>query len=141
MVGGGMTNIKKATTNQGTTKLSDFKKEQLVTLKRIGEFKQASEANIVAILYKDPDELYDVELKLDDFSHNIWRVYFQILSDLVLLEEKSVLDDITIGLYLEKHPKLQKKYEEYGGYETIFNAKEYVEVENLDGYIDRKSVV
>lgn len=130
-----MTNIKKATTNQGATKLSDFKKEQLETLKRIGEFKQASEANIVAILYKEPDELYEIDLKLDDFSHNIWRVYFQIASDLVLLEEKNVLDDITIGLYLEKHPKLQKKYEEYGGYETIFNAKEYVRTENLDGYI------
>src|SRR5690554_1692810 len=104
-------------------KLYSFEKEQLETLKKIGEYKQASEANIVAILYKDPEKLYDSNLELDDFSHNTWRVYFQIASDLVLLEEKSVLDDITIGLYLEKHPKLQERYVEYGGYETIDNAR------------------
>lgn len=122
-------------TKKKEKKLYNFEKEQLETLKKIGEYKQASEANIVAILYKDPEKLYDSNLELDDFSHNTWRVYFQIASDLVLLEEKSVLDDITIGLYLEKHPKLQERYVEYGGYETIDNAREYVKVENLDGYI------
>ena len=122
-------------TKKKEKKLYSFEKEQLETLKKIGEYKQASEANIVAILYKDPEKLYDSNLKLDDFSHNTWRVYFQIASDLVLLEEKSVLDDITIGFYLEKHPKLQERYVEYGGYETIDNAREYVKVENLDGYI------
>jgi len=79
--------------------------------------------------------LYENNLQLKEFTNNIWRVYFQILYDLVTVEKKSVLDDITIGLYLEKHPKLKSKYEKYNGYETIINATTYVKTENLDGYI------
>jgi len=117
-------------------KITPLEQEIIKTLEKINEFKQACEANIVAIIYKDPNKLYDLDLKLEDFSNNIWRVYFQIASDLVLLENKQVLDDITIGLYLEKHPKLQKKYYEYNGYETIVNAGTYVQIENLDGYVE-----
>lgn len=47
-----------------------------------------------------------------------------------------MLDDITVGLYLEKHKKLKAKYDEYGGYDTILRAVEYVRVQNLDGYIE-----
>lgn len=42
---------------------------------------------------------------------------------------------MTVGLYLEKHPKLKEKYEDYGGYETIDKAKEYVNTSNLSGYV------
>lgn len=122
-------------TNKKTVKLTPFEVEQVGTLKKINEFKEACEANIVSILYKEPSKIFESNLKLEEFSNNIWKVYFQILNDLVILEGKSVLDDVTIGLYLEKHPKLQKKYDDYGGYETIINAGAYVKEENLDGYI------
>lgn len=46
-----------------------------------------------------------------------------------------MLDDITIGLFLEKHPKLRAKYDEYGGYNMIQNAMTYIKVENFDGYV------
>lgn len=122
-------------TTKKAIKLTPFEEEVIITLKKINEFKEACEANIVAILYKKPSGLYESNLKLDDFSNNIWRVYFQIASDIVLLEGKNVLDDVTIGLYLEKHLKLQEKYDEYKGYETIVNAGSYVKEDNLDGYI------
>ena len=115
--------------------LTPFEKEMIDTAKQILEFKMAAEANIVAILYKAPDELYNTNLTLEDFSVNTWRVFFQIAHDLVLVEKKNVLDDMTVGLYLEKHHKLKAKYEEYGGYDTISSAMGYVQVENLDGYI------
>ena len=51
------------------------------------------------------------------------------------MKRKNALDDITVGLYLEKHPKLRSKYEEYGGYDTIVSASAYVNTENLYGYI------
>ena len=72
---------------------------------------------------------------MKEISNNIWRVYFQIASDIVLLENKNVLDEITVGLYLEKHSKLKAKYDEYYGYKTIVNAGAYVKVENFDGYV------
>ena len=66
-------------------------------------------------------------------------MYWQIAYDIVIKEKKAILDDITIGLYLEKHPKLRSKYDEYGGYDTIEKAKEYVQVENIGGYVNELS--
>ena len=74
-------------------------------------------------------------MQLEDFSENTWRVYWQIANDIIVVEKKSVLDDMTVGLYLEKHQKLKKEYEDYGGYETIDKAKEYVNINNMDGYV------
>ena len=116
-------------------KLTAFEQELVETMKKVKEYKLSAEANIVSIIYKDPESLYNLDLKLEDFSNNIWRVYFNIASDLILKEKKPALDDITVGLYLEKHAKLREKYDEYGGYETLQNAKEYVKIENLNGYV------
>lgn len=117
------------------TKLTAFEQETISTAKKVLDFKIAAEANVVSILYKTPDKLFDTNLSLDDFSENTWKVYFQIIHDIVLVERKSVVDDITIGLYLEKHHKLRAKYDEYGGYDTIQNAMSYIKVENFDGYV------
>lgn len=116
-------------------KLTPFEQEMVDSAKQVMEYKMAAEANIVAILYKVPDELYNTNLTLDDFSVNTWKVYFQIAHDIILVEKKNTLDDITVGLYLEKHPKLKAKYVEYGEYDTIVSAMGYVKAENLAGYI------
>ena len=123
------------TTKKENKKLTPYQEEVLKTAKQIKEYKVIAEANIVAILYKQPELFFDYTLELEDFSENTWRVYWQIANDLLVVEKKSVLDDMTVGLYLEKHPKLKKEYEEYGGYETIDKAKEYVNINNLDGYV------
>lgn len=117
------------------TKLTAFEKEQIETAKKILEYKLSSEANVVSILYKVPEEFNNINITADDFHNNAWRVYFIIAQDIVVNEQKNSLDDITIGMYLEKHPKLKPKYEEYGGYIKIQTAMGYVKEENLDGYI------
>lgn len=116
-------------------KITPFEKEQIETAKKIVEYKLNCESNIVATLYKNTDLLYDVNLSIKDFSNNIWRVYFNIAQDIVVNEKKNSLDDITIGMYLEKHPKLKEKYDEYGGYEAIHSVTGYVSEDNLNGYI------
>mgnify|MGYP003288375525 CR=1 FL=1 len=116
-------------------KTTPFEQEMIETAKLILEYKLPAEANIVAILYKKPDELYNTNLNLSEFTNNVWRVYFQIAHDIVLVEKKNVLDEITVGLYLEKHLKLKAKYEEYGAWDTISAATSYVNIENLEGYI------
>ncbi|WP_455717427.1 helicase, partial [Anaerosporobacter sp.] len=123
-----------AKTDVKSAKISAFEQEIIDTLKKISEFKEACEANIVSIIYKNPELLYETKLAIEDFSHNVWKVYFAIANDLVLVEEKKVLDDITVGLYLEKHLKLQKQYDDYGGYDTITKAGAYVKEENFDAY-------
>lgn len=115
--------------------MTPFEQEKLETAKKILEYKLASEANVVSILYKVPDLLYQTNLKRDDFTNNIWKVYFEIARSIIIDEKKNSLDDITIGIYLDKHKKLKEKYEEYGGYETIQSATTYIKPENYDGYV------
>lgn len=116
-------------------KLTPFQEETQKVLEKISDYRLACEANIVSILYKNPERLYDINLTLDSFENNIWKVYWQIAHDIIIEEKKKTLDNITVGLYLKKHPKLMKKYVEYGGYDTIVSAIGYINEENLDGYI------
>ena len=115
--------------------LTPFEKETIEVAKKILDYKLAAEANIVSILYKNPDLLYSTNLKREDFSNNTWKVYFEIARNVIIEEKKNTLDDITVGLYLDKHPKLKAKYDEYGGYETIQSAIAYIREENFDGYV------
>lgn len=117
------------------TKLTAFEKETIETAKKVLEYKIGAEANVVAILYKSPDQFYNTNLSIDDFHDNAWRVYFEIAHEIIMTEKKNSLDEITIGFFLEKHPKLKAKYNEYNGYETIKAATTYIKVENLEGYI------
>lgn len=121
--------------NTKAMKLTPYQKEQLETLKKINEFKEACEANVVSIIYKNPDLLRENEISLNEFTNNCWRVYFEIAKEIVLVEKKSVLDNITVGIYLEKHPKLRQKYEEYGEYDLIERSSTYIKEENFDGFL------
>lgn len=117
--------------------LTIFEKELIKASKKVQEYKLACEANVVSILYKNPELYFSYDkINLKSFNSNIWRVYWQIGYDIIIKERKKILDDITVGLYLEKHPKLKQKYDEYGGYDTIDKSKEYVNVENIGGYIN-----
>lgn len=109
---------------------------ELEAIKKVKEYKLACEANIVAILWKQPDLYltYD-NLTLESFLHNEWKVYWQIGHDIMVNEDKPNLDEITVNLFLDKHLKLKDKYDEYGGFETITLATKYIQVENIDGYI------
>ena len=127
-------NKTKSTTKKEPTA---YETELINAVQKIKEFKLNCEANIVSIMYKNPELIYTNEkMRVEDFSNNIWRVYFNIAYDIVIKEKKQSLDEITVGLYLEKHDKLKVKYDEYNGYETIEKAKEYVKEENLIGYIE-----
>lgn len=116
-------------------KLSAFEQQKAETIKKVSDYKLQCEANVVAILYKDPEQLYNTDIDLTSFTSNVWKVFWQIAHDIIIVENKNTLDDITIGMYLNKHPKLNEKYVEYGGYDTITAAMGYVKEENLDGYV------
>lgn len=115
--------------------LTPFQKEQLESSKIIVEYKRNCESNIIACIYKDPDEITNTNLSLDEFSNNEWRVFLQIAHDIIVEQKKKTLDEFTIGFYLQEHPKLAQKYNEYGGFAELEKIKSYVDVKNLDGYI------
>ena len=103
-------------------KLTPFQEQTEKVLEKISEYRLACEANIVSIIYKNPERMYDTNLTTDSFEHNTWKVYWEIAHDIIIKEKKKTLDNMTVGLYLKKHPKLMKNYMEYGGYDTIVSA-------------------
>ena len=120
------------------TKPTAFEQEMISTAKKVLDFKVAAEANVVSILYKAPDKLFDSNLVLEDFSENVWKVYYQIIHDIVLIERKNAVDDVTIGIFLEKHPKLKAKYDEYGGFDMIqkaFRTKSFQDESHKFNYV------
>lgn len=109
--------------------------EEIQTLLKIKSYKEICEENIVGILYKEPElYFYNDNLKVDDFSSSKFKLYFQIGYDIIIKEQK-ILDENTIDIYLHKHSDMNKKYENYGGFETIRKVSEIVKKENLEGYI------
>lgn len=117
-------------------KITAYEQELIKAVKKIKEYKTICEANIVSTLYKNPELYYTYNsLLLEHFHENMWRVYFQIGYDIVIKERKK-LDDITISFYLEKHEKLKEKYDEYGGFDKISETSEYIDVKNIESYIN-----
>jgi len=124
-------------TEKKKKELTAFEVEIIKAANKVKEYKLSCEANIVSILWKNPDFYYTYDnIDLKGFSDNVWKVYWQIGYDIIVKESKKTLDDITVGLYLEKHLKLKQKYEEYGGYDTIDKSKEYVNIDNINGYVN-----
>ncbi len=110
--------------------------ECIRTQKILDENSLASEANVCAILWKNPDYYNAYEsLSIEDFQNNCWKVFFEIGRQIIRDEKKTTLDELTVSFYLTKHEKLKAKFDEYGGMETISKAKEYVDISNIEGYI------
>ena len=112
-----------------------IEKEIIKLKKQVFEFKHNAETHIIGALYQDKEKLYSADLKLSDFSKNEWKVYFAIISTMVEKEKIEIVDDITINTFLEKHPKLLQKYNQYGGYTTITDLIKFVKDKNFDAYI------
>ena len=129
------TTTKKTTSTKNKLELTPFEKEKALVLKSVIEYKEVAEANVVTLIYKHPDLLRENKLELEEFSNNTWKVYFEISRELILVERKQSLDQITVNLFLSKHKSLEKKYLEYGGYETIENAMTYMKEENFYSYV------
>ena len=128
--------VAKRQSNTSISTNKTFQEELKITLAKIKHYKLSCEANIVSVFWKNSDLLYDHDnLKLEDFNENVWRVFYEIAHQIVITEGKSSLDDITVGLYLEKHDKLREKFSEYGGMSAIQKTNEYIKEENLESYV------
>lgn len=102
-------------------------------LNKINEYKKLVEGKIVGAFWKQPELLLDYsDVKLSDFVRNEWKVFYQIIYDLYVVEQKIVIDEVVVGIYLEKHLKLKEKYEQYGGYDTIdVLSNEFTKIDNI----------
>ena len=104
-------------------------------IRKVIEYKHMAEYNIICILYKEPQLIHSHEtLSIETFSDNKCKVYFAILEGVVKTERKA-FDEIQVQMFLEKHKKLQNKFNEIGGW-AISETAQYVDASSLEGYID-----
>ncbi|MCP1324319.1 MULTISPECIES: hypothetical protein [Bacillus] len=96
--------------------------------------KNTAESYIVLSIYKNPELYFDSNLSAEDFHENEWKMYFAVAEKLIK-QEKKVLDDIVVGLYVSENELLQKMYDECGGYQTIANGITFVKEENFPSYL------
>lgn len=98
--------------------------------------KKNCESSILSCIYHDPDIIHDLDITEDDFDHNIFKIFFIVARDLIVKEKKKELDDITIGLYLENHPKLSSVWDENDGYNTVYELREFFDsTGNVESFI------
>lgn len=123
-----------------TKKSTNTKQEtkQVVTEDRslsriVKDAKYIAESNVIALFFKHPETINDRDITIDSFSLNENRVRFEIANEIV--NSGKVLDAITIGFYLEQHPKLKDQFLSCGGYDALSAIFKYLNVESLDSYI------
>lgn len=94
-----------------------------------------AESNVIGMFYKNPESIGEYErINLNDFTLDESKVRFSIAKAL-FKEGKLSLDPLTVGFYLEQHPKLKNKFAEYGGYEAIGTMIKYLNYDYLDSYV------
>ena len=121
-------------TKKTEVQLTPYQKAQSEASKKIIEYKKTAEAAVTSLIYKNSDKLTECDLTLDDFSNNIFKVYFAVATELV--KEKMDLTDVNCGVYLSKHKRLESKWNEYGGFQTMLDAGEYLKESSFNGYVD-----
>ena len=121
-------------TKKTEVQLTPYQKAQAEASKKIIEYKKTAEAAVTSLIYKNSDKLTECDLTLDDFSNNIFKVYFAVATELA--KEKMDLTDVNCGVYLSKHKRLESKWNEYGGFQTMLDAGEYLKESSFNGYVD-----
>lgn len=114
-------------------KLTPFQQQQAAVSKKINEIVLNAEASVVGIIYKNPDKLSLLDLKIEEFSNNIYKVY--LATAIGVIRSNMRLTDINCGIYLAKHDKLQKAWRDYGGWKTVVDAGALVDEDSFDGFI------
>lgn len=114
-------------------KLTPFQQKQLETYKKISEYGNTAEASVVALIYKNPDNIIECDLTIDDFKNNTFRVYYEIATE--IFKERIDLTEVNVGIYLEKHNNLRNEYASAGGFQTMIDAGAYLEQSSFYGYV------
>lgn len=98
--------------------------------------KKIAESYVVLSLFKDVSLFIDQNITIDTFGTKAWKFYFTLLSKAVEKDIK-VVDEIVAGIIVdESGNEFQKQYEEFGGWQTIEDGMEMVQIENLDSYLN-----
>ena len=112
------------------------------TLKKINNGREKVEACFVFSCWKDP-ELYEeyktVNVGKDETLKDPDAQFYWLLVQTMYNQGIKKFDHISLEAFLLKNKKIKKKFEEYGGYETIQKLEALIDSQNVEGYFDKIS--
>lgn len=109
--------------------------DHLKAMDRVKDYRNNAEANVVLSFFKEPKLILDSTLTVDDFLGIRWKLCFTIAHTIIIKEGKGSLDEITVGFFLEQHPKMKEKFHEFGGFDSLIAGIGYIQLDNFESYI------
>lgn len=104
-------------------------------LERVKTYRNSAEANVVLSFFKDPKLILNTTLTIDDFASSHWKLCFAIAYGVIIKEGKASLDEVTVGFFLEQHPKMREKFLDHGGFDSLIAGIAYIQLDNFDSYV------
>ena len=101
------------------------------------EGRDSIECNFIFSLWQDPyliSSYSNVKVGEDIITID-GRFYYSLLLALNK-SELQTFDDMSITTYLEAHPKVNQKFEEYGGFNSLHEIINKVNPKNIEGFYD-----
>lgn len=105
-------------------------------LERVKTYRNNAEANVALSIFKDPNLIHSATLTLDDFASAKWKLCFAIAHTILIKEGKASLDEVTVGFFLEQHPKMKERFYEHGGFDSLIAAIAYMQTDNFESYVN-----
>ena len=97
--------------------------------------KTMTELQYVVSLYSNVDYYDEYKVDPENIHNPHWKVYYGILKNMIEKRGYSVIDAVNIELFMStQNEKLQKIYENAGGWKTIEEAMTIIESENVETY-------
>lgn len=104
-------------------------------LERVKTYRNNAEANVALSIFKEPNLIHSAALILDDFASAKWKLCFAIAYGVIIKEGKASLDEVTVGFFLEQHPKMKERFYEHGGFDSLIAAIAYMQTDNFESYV------
>ena len=109
------------------------------TLEIINKDRSKAEACFVFSLWKDPD-LYADYLTLNTGADQTLKdkdaIFYYKLGRELYKNGFRTFDGITLDTFLSTRPKIEKKFNEYGGMNEVEQLKSLVSIDNVEAYFD-----
>lgn len=110
------------------------------TLKDINKNRREVEACFVFSCWADPDlfeDYKDVNVGKDTTLKDEDAIFYWQLGMAMHQQNIQKIDAITIEAFLANKDEMRKRYERYGGYQTVEGLRSTMDPENADGYYDQ----
>lgn len=101
---------------------------------KIVEIKKPIEANIVGIMYKNPDLFHEHKIELSSFHNIVWRLVYKIGFDMAM-KGIEVIDEVAMMMFLSDKDSVKSKLDEFGGWDLIEQLNEMAVDDNFYGYM------